>query len=96
MLVSSVSTVWSGLEIPPYAKRAHRRDWRGHGIQLARGVELARFEMGSTAIALFPNADPAPQLGPETAVTVGRSLGHLSPAVNQGTIMRSGVSNGSA
>lgn len=96
MLVSGITTVWDGAAVPPYAQDIVRRDWRGHGIQLARGVELARFEMGSTAIALFPNADPAPQLGPETAVTVGRSLGHLSPAVNQGTIMRSGVSNGSA
>jgi phosphatidylserine decarboxylase len=77
MLVSSVSTVWSGLEIPPYAKRVQRRDWRGHGIRLERGAEMGRFNMGSTVIVLLPNADFAwrPGLVAEQPVRVGEALG---------------------
>lgn len=54
MLVSGVETVWGGEEIPPYASRPFRRDWRGKGIRLARFDEMARFNYGSTVIVLFP------------------------------------------
>jgi phosphatidylserine decarboxylase len=78
MLVSSVSTVWGGLEIPPYASRPIRRDWRGRGIQLARGAELGRFNMGSTVIVLLPPG-PAfePSLLPHAPVKVGQPIGRF-------------------
>lgn len=77
MLVSSVSTVWSGMEIPPYAKRARRSDWRARRIRLERGAELGRFNMGSTVIVLLPGAEFAwrPGLAAEQAVRVGEALG---------------------
>jgi len=56
MLVSSVETVWSGLEIPPYASAIVRKDWRGKHIRLERDAEMARFNMGSTVILLLPRA----------------------------------------
>jgi len=52
MLVSSVETVWSGLEIPPYASAITRKKWRDKQIRLERGAEMARFNMGSTVILL--------------------------------------------
>ena len=77
MLVSGIETVWGGVEVPPYASRITRRDWRGRGIRLARGAEMGRFNMGSTAIVLLPAAvgrfDPA--LQPEQPVRVGQRIG---------------------
>ncbi|MBB5206680.1 archaetidylserine decarboxylase [Chiayiivirga flava] len=77
MLVSGVETVWSGIEIPKYASRPVRKDWRGKGIELARFAEMARFNYGSTVVVLWPHGavelDPA--LGPEQSVKVGQRLG---------------------
>ncbi len=54
LLVSGVESVWNGEEIPAYANRPVRRDWRGQGITLARFAEMARFNYGSTVIVLLP------------------------------------------
>lgn len=78
LLVSSVSTVWSGLEIPPYASRVTRRDWRDRQIRLERFAEMARFNMGSTVIVLLPPAVGTIEgLAPEQAVKVGERIGTL-------------------
>jgi len=77
MLVSGITTVWSGKVVPAYARAIVRRDWRGHGIRLARFAEMARFEMGSTVIVLVPAGQFDPKFGSENAVTVGQRLGHL-------------------
>ena len=77
MLVSGIETVWRGVEVPPYASRPVRRDWRGKGIRLARGAEMGRFNMGSTAILLLP-AGPAcldDALAAEQAVRMGQAIG---------------------
>lgn len=80
MLVSGIETVWGGVEVPPYASTISRRDWRGRGIRLARGAEMGRFNMGSTAIVLVPatlgrfDAD----LAPEQSVRVGGLVGRLA------------------
>jgi phosphatidylserine decarboxylase len=81
MLVSGIETVWRGVEVPPYGSRITRRDWRGRGIGLARGAEMGRFNMGSTAIVLLPAAaslDPA--LSAERAVRVGQPIGRIRGA----------------
>lgn len=79
MLVSGIETVWGGVEVPPYASRVTRRDWRGRGIRLERGAELGRFNMGSTVVVLLPSAvgrvDP---LAPEQAVRMGERVGTLA------------------
>ena len=54
LLVSGVETVWNGVNIPKYASRPLRRDFRGQGIRLERFAEMARFNYGSTVIMLFP------------------------------------------
>lgn len=54
MLVSGVETVWNGVNIPEYANRPKRIDFRGRNIRLERFAEMARFNYGSTVILLFP------------------------------------------
>jgi phosphatidylserine decarboxylase len=80
MLVSGVETVWSGVEIPPYARAVVHKDWRGKGIRLERGAELARFNMGSTVILLLPSgfADIDPDLSVQMPVEMGMPIGHDS------------------
>jgi phosphatidylserine decarboxylase len=77
LLVSSVSTVWSGLTIPPYASRITRTDYRHRGIRLERFAEMGRFNMGSTVIVLLPagTAQLDSSLGAEHALRVGERLG---------------------
>lgn len=79
MLVSSVSTVWGGLEIPRYASRLLRKDYRGRNIRLERFAEMARFNMGSTVIVLLPRplGEISPGLAPEQPVLVGQPIGRL-------------------
>jgi len=79
MLVSSVETVWSGLEIPPYASAVTRKDWRDRAIRLERGAEMGRFNMGSTVIVVLPAGRAAwdVRLAAETPVQVGSRIGKL-------------------
>ena len=80
MLVSSVSTVWGDLEIPPYASRIRRKDYRNQRIRLDRGAEMGRFNMGSTVILLFPSNGPklSAGLAAEQSVRVAETIGHLA------------------
>ena len=80
MLVSGVETVWSGVEIPPYASAVVRKDWRGKNIRLERGAELGRFNMGSTAIVLLPSgaAEFDPELSVQMPVRMGRSIARMN------------------
>jgi len=79
MLVSGVETVWSGVEIPPYASAIQRKDWRGKDVHLQRFAELGRFNMGSTAILILPAAVAQldPGLAPEGFVEVGQEIGRF-------------------
>ena len=76
LLVSGVETVWSGVEIPAYADRITRKDYRGQGIVLQRFAEMARFNYGSTVIVLLPKgaATLAANLAAETPVQLGQRL----------------------
>ncbi|PPU92582.1 archaetidylserine decarboxylase [Xanthomonas albilineans] len=76
LLVSGVETVWSGVEIPRYANRITRKDWRGKGIKVQRFEEMARFNYGSTVIVLLPPGVAAfdPTLKAESPVRLGQAL----------------------
>jgi phosphatidylserine decarboxylase len=80
--VASIETVWAGVITPPLAKTA--RHWRyppqGVGaVQLDKGAEMGRFNMGSTVILLFgPGAarwEGSIQAG--AAVRMGQRLGKI-------------------
>ncbi len=77
LLVSGIETVWRGVEVPPYANAMTRRGYRSGTIRLARGDEMGRFNMGSTAIVLIPAAIGriAGAFAPEQAVRVGERVG---------------------
>ena len=79
VLVSGVETVWSGIEIPRYASRIVRKDWRGKGITVERFAEMARFNYGSTVIVLLPKGgvELDGSLQPEQAVRLGQRLGRV-------------------
>ena len=81
MLVSGIETVWSGVEVPPYASKTIRRDYRETKIALARGAEMGRFNMGSTVIVLLPEALGRfdADLATEQVVQLGQRVGHLNP-----------------
>lgn len=76
LLVSGVETVWNGVNIPAYASRPWRLDFRGQGIHLERFAEMARFNYGSTVIMLFPKdrveLDP---IASEAATRLGDRMG---------------------
>jgi phosphatidylserine decarboxylase len=79
VFVGSIETVWSGVVTPPAGRmvRRWRYDEGEQPIQLARGAEMGRFNMGSTVIVLFgPQAlDWADSIQPAAAVRMGQRLG---------------------
>ncbi|RFA30905.1 phosphatidylserine decarboxylase [Alkalilimnicola ehrlichii] len=79
--VGSIETVWSGVVTPPAGKRV--RSWeydQQNATQLARGDELGRFNMGSTAIVLFGPGQMEwdNTLENEQKVRMGQALGELT------------------
>jgi phosphatidylserine decarboxylase len=79
LLVSGVETVWAGEEIPPYAHRPRRRDWRQRRVRLQRFAEMARFNYGSTVIVLLPpGAVRLDALPPEQPTRVGEGFASLA------------------
>jgi|SRR5882724_3324950 len=76
LLVSGAETVWSGVEIPPYASTIVRKDYRSCGIRLERFAEMGRFNMGSTVILLLPaGATLDADLTAGASVRVGQRIG---------------------
>ena len=78
--VASISTVWAG-EVLPLKPRQSRHWQYGErsGIELGRGDEMGRFNLGSTVILLLPPglAELDPSLEPGQALRVGQSVGRL-------------------
>ena len=80
IFVGSMETVWSGT-VTPSSSRKKVTVWQydeNSEIQLERGQEMGRFNMGSTVILLFP--DQAIQwkesLQPDSVVNMGQQLGN--------------------
>jgi phosphatidylserine decarboxylase len=51
--VASIETVWAGEITPPQRSSVQAWDYGKDEIQLAKGAEVGRFNMGSTVILLF-------------------------------------------
>jgi phosphatidylserine decarboxylase len=79
MIVASIETVWAGLVTPPKRElKTLRYDEAARApISLAKGAELGRFKLGSTAIVLFAanQVQWAETLAAGSAVCMGQGLG---------------------
>ena len=87
IFVGSIETVWAGEITPPRGKGIKVTSYTASDnvIQLERGEELGRFNMGgSTIIVLFgPNCVKWESgLGPETRVQFGQSLGRVERSLD--------------
>ena len=51
--VAAIETVWSGLVTPPPRPGIEVKASQQSAIELQRGAEMGRFNMGSTVILLF-------------------------------------------
>lgn len=75
MIVSSIKTVWGGLE-SPYRTEQHNQ----HDVPFEKGAEIGRFLLGSTVICCFPagavNLDHSWQAG--TPVRMGQLMARLA------------------
>ena len=79
MLVSSMETVWSGQVTPPRGRKISRTDWSRRDIDLKKGEEMGRFNMGSTVILLWPPdaVTMLEELSNDDFVQMGARLGRL-------------------
>jgi len=82
LFVGSMSTLWHG-EVTP--RRPRQRcdlplDSTRGPVTLARGAEVARFNMGSTVIVLLPPGSSSwlPALAPGSPVRLGQALARLT------------------
>ena len=57
--VAAIETVWSGLITPPKGETMSSKSYRDKSIELEKGEEMGRFNMGSTVILLFAKDSPA-------------------------------------
>jgi len=82
LLVGSIATVWHG-EVTPRAVRGCADlplDAARAALNVDKGAELGRFNMGSTVILLLPpgSSEWLPGLGPGSSVRVGQALARLT------------------
>lgn len=75
MLVSSISTVWDGLVVPPYARSITHREASENAPHLSRASQMGRFNMGSTVIVLLPSEARLEPFQAEQHVQMGQRLG---------------------
>jgi phosphatidylserine decarboxylase len=74
IFVGSMQTVWHGQINPPYRKKVEHFDYSQQNIQLKKGEEMGRFNMGSTVIMLMPNQDNNFYLVEEEVVLMGQKI----------------------
>ena len=76
--VSAIETVWSGLVVPPRARKVNEFDYSHTRKPIDKGAEMGRFNMGSTVILLTGNrVEWLPHIQPGHKVKVGQLLGHF-------------------
>ncbi|QIT54696.1 phosphatidylserine decarboxylase [Aquisalimonas sp. 2447] len=79
--VGSIETTWAGEVTPPRGRALHARRYDTNPVQLERGEEMGRFNMGSTVILLFPPATVTwkRELDADVPVRLHQALGTLRP-----------------
>jgi phosphatidylserine decarboxylase len=74
IFVGSMQTVWEGRINPPYQKNVQHFDYTDKNIELIKGEELGRFNMGSTIIMLMPNQEQTLKLFENQITRMGEDL----------------------
>ena len=74
IFVGSMETSWEGQITPPYTKSIKTYDYDSRQIELSKGKELGRFNMGSTVILLMPKGAPKLNLQVWQALNMGQSI----------------------
>lgn len=76
MNVASIETVWAGEVTPPERSAVRAWDYKDGEVQLDKGAEAGRFNMGSTVILLFAKDRIAWDVayGPGSTVRMGRRI----------------------
>ncbi|MBU1192831.1 MAG: phosphatidylserine decarboxylase [Gammaproteobacteria bacterium] len=81
LFVSCIETVWSGVVTPPHGYQIRRQNFADapHPVQLARGAEMGRFNMGSTVILLYgkQRVDWIRELTAGQPLRMGEQIGQL-------------------
>ncbi len=81
LFVACIETVWAGVVTPPHGHRIRRQSFSTAtpAVQLARGTEMGRFNMGSTVILLFGEDRVRWEAGLSAgqALRMGRTIGRL-------------------
>lgn len=76
--VSAIETIWTGLVVPPRARKISEYDYRHTSKTIDKGEEMGRFNMGSTVILLTSNqVEWLPHIEPGHAVKMGQPIGHF-------------------
>ena len=81
--VASMSTAWAGVVTPPYGGNIRTTGYPAAGetgaVSLDKGMEMGRFNMGSTVILLFPENTVSwlDSVVSGATVRVGAQLGHI-------------------
>ena len=74
IFVGSMETSWEGQITPPYTKSIKTYDYDSRQIELSKGKELGRFNMGSTVILLMPKGAPKLNLQARQVLNMGQSI----------------------
>ncbi len=74
IFVGSMQTVWAGQINPPYQKKVQHFDYTDQNIELKKGEEMGRFNMGSTIIMLMPNQKQTLNLTTGQVTRMGEDL----------------------
>lgn len=81
IFVSSMDTVWTGTITPPGAKQVTELDISNpqHTLDIEKGEEMGRFNMGSTVILLFPKnkIDWEEELSTGSSLRLGNGIGKV-------------------
>jgi phosphatidylserine decarboxylase len=80
--VGSIETVWAGEVTPPSGRVISRTDYRDQQIQLERGTEMGRFNLGSSVVLLLPDHPLRfdPTLAPESRLRFRQEIARLVTA----------------
>jgi phosphatidylserine decarboxylase len=75
-IVGSMATVWHGVVNPPRSGQVREWSYVAGQVDLAQGVEMGRFLLGSTVVMLFPRGPLSFNAGwtPGRAVRLGEAM----------------------